>query len=455
MKNLLVIGMALMFLSASALATDANFSYDNIKTPMAGIPNVPDPNVILQGGDNINDATVIDALPYNTTGTTSGYTNDYDEICPYSGSTAPDVVYSYSPSADILVDISLCGNSQYDTKLYVYQNSAGNLVECIDDNCPGYQSELLGLALTGGNTYYIVVDGYGTEFGDYTFDMMEVQAPPPPPNCDGSLYGQVVHGPADPWSAGTSDAGTPGSYLVYDNFSSGGLIGGVKFWGLDMMYNNGWFECFEPSATFEINFYEDLNGQPGTMMESFIATCQTLPTGIMYNNDFELNEYYATFDPPFVMNNGWISIQGISDPQNCWFLWMSGTGGDGRRYQWLGNQLELQFFDQGYCLYTENTSSVDETADLLPTEIDMLSAYPNPFNAKTTIAFSLKDAGQVKIAIHDLLGRRVDQIDMGYLSNSTIHSVSYDANSLATGVYYYSLMVDGAKKATSKFSLLK
>jgi hypothetical protein len=49
----------------------------------------------------------------------------------------------------------------------------------------------------------------------------------------------------------------------------------------------------------------------------------------------------------------------------------------------------------------------------------MLSAYPNPFNATTTIAFSLKDAGNVKIAIHDLLGRQVDIIDMGYLSNST------------------------------------
>jgi hypothetical protein len=67
----------------------------------------------------------------------------------------------------------------------------------------------------------------------------------------------------------------------------------------------------------------------------------------------------------------------------------------------------------------------------------------------------LKDAGNVKIAIHDLLGRQVDIIDMGYLSNSTVHSVNYDANKLATGVYYYSLMVDGAKKTTKKFSLLK
>lgn len=453
MKSLLVFGIVFLLTFGTAMASDTDFSFDD-KEASITTPNIPDPNVILQGGDNINDAAVIDDLPYNTTGTTAGYTNDYDEICPYSGSTSPDVVYSYTPGADITVDISLCGNSAYDTKLYVYEDSVGNLVDCIDDNCPDLRSELLGLSLTGGNTYYIIVDGYGTEFGAYSFDMEEVVPPPPPPNCDASLYGQLVHAPGDPWSAGTSDEGTPGSYLVYDNFSSGGLIGGIKFWGLDMQYNSGWSECFEAQMTFEFKFYEDNNNQPGTEMESFIVTCDAQPTGLLYNSSFELNEYFAIFDSPFIMDSGWVSIQGISDPQNCWFLWMSGTGGDGRRYQWLGNQLELQFFDQGYCLYSD-VSSVEESVELLPTEIDMLTAYPNPFNATTTIAFSLKDAGNVKIAIHDLLGRQVDVINMGYLSNSTIHSVNYDANELATGVYYYSLMVDGEKKTAKKFSLLK
>jgi hypothetical protein len=454
MKNLLVFGIVFLLMFGAALANDTNFSYES-KEASTATPNVPDPNVILQGGDNINDATVIDALPYNTTGTTTGYTDDYDETCPYGGSISPDVVYSYTPGADMTVDISLCTNTSYDTKLYVYENSVGNLLDCIDDNCPDYQSELLGLGLTGGNTYYIIIDGYDGASGNYSLEMDEVLPPPPPPNCDASLFGQLVHAPGDQWSAGTSDEGTPGSYLVYDNFSSGGLIGAIKFWGLDMQFNSGWLECFEAQMTFEFKFYEDNNNQPGTEMESFIVTCDAQPTGLLYNSSFELNEYFAIFDSPFVMDNGWVSIQGLSDPQNCWFLWMSGTGTDGLRYQWLGDSLDPQPYDQGYCLYTEVTSSVDETADLLPTEIDMLSAYPNPFNATTTIAFSLKDAGNVKIAIHDLLGRQVDIIDMGYLSNSTVHSVNYDANKLATGVYYYSLMVDGAKKTTKKFSLLK
>ncbi len=404
MKILLTICLVTCLIGGAALASEANLSFDSYKTPTAITPNVPDPNIILQGGDTINDATVIDALPYNTTGTTTAFGDDYDEVCNYSGSTSPDVVYSFTPTADVTVDISLCANSDYDTKLYVYEDSVGNLVDCIDDNCPLYQSELTGLSLTLGNTYYIVVDGFGGEFGNYSFDMVEVVPPPPPPNCDDGLFGQVTHQPSDAWSAATSDAGSPGPYLTYDNFNSGGVIGAIKFWGLDLLYNNGWSDCVEDPMTFEINFYEDSNGMPGTMLESFTVACDIVPTNLQYSG-YDLNEYYAILSPSFVADYGWVSIQGISAPSNCWFLWMSGNGIDGNGYQWDGQNLNVREYDQGYCLYTEMTS-VDETADLLPTEMDILTSYPNPFNAKTTIAFSLKEAGNVSIAIHDLLGRR-------------------------------------------------
>jgi len=44
---------------------------------------------------------------------------------------------------------------------------------------------------------------------------------------------------------------------------------------------------------------------------------------------------------------------------------------------------------------------------------------------------------------------------MGHLVNDKIHTVNYDAESLSTGTYFYSLIVDGNKKVTQKFSLLK
>ena len=145
------------------------------KEQVVVIPSVPDPDVILQGGDDISTATPIAALPFSDNGTTTGYTNDYDEACPWP-STSPDVVYSYEAPADMSVYITLCGGSGYDTKLFVYENeyTPGNAYACNDDVCPGYISRLNNVFMASGNTYYIVVDGYGGDSGDYTIDMFEL-----------------------------------------------------------------------------------------------------------------------------------------------------------------------------------------------------------------------------------------------------------------------------------------
>ncbi len=90
------------------------------KPEYTGPKNIPDQNVILQGGDDCASAVAIPAIPFYADGFTTGFTDDYDEVCPYSGSLSPDVVYSYTPAADIIVNLTLCvGQTDYDTKLYV------------------------------------------------------------------------------------------------------------------------------------------------------------------------------------------------------------------------------------------------------------------------------------------------------------------------------------------------
>jgi hypothetical protein len=128
-----------------------------------------------EGGETIATAVVIPELPCNDYGVTCDNVNDYDEVCPFPGSTAPDVVYSYTPSEDVAVYCSLC-DSSYDTKLYVYADSVGHLVACNDDDCQELQS-YLEMTLQGGVTYYFVVDGYGTACGPYIFHLYPDPAP--------------------------------------------------------------------------------------------------------------------------------------------------------------------------------------------------------------------------------------------------------------------------------------
>jgi hypothetical protein len=177
-----------------------------VKSPVAYPENIPDP--ARQGGDTTWSALVIPGLPYNDSGTTTGYTDDYDEVCPYDGSHAPDVVYRYTPSCAQAVTIDLC-NSNFDTKLYIY-DSVLNLIACNDDfyfgaPCFVYSSRLENVALAAGQTYYIVIDGYGNASGAYTFEI-----PCGCPPC-------VVPCPAD-----ASTEGEPGLVPDYVDLWNGG-----------------------------------------------------------------------------------------------------------------------------------------------------------------------------------------------------------------------------------------
>jgi hypothetical protein len=138
----------------------------------------------LQGGENIASAFVLsEPLPVISSGTTAGYLDDYDEECPYPGSNAPDVVYAFTPASGVTVNIDLCGSS-FDTKLFVYENAAtpGFPFDCnddfyLDESCGLYVSKIEGAVLTGGNTYYIVIDGStGTDYGNYVLTISEVIA---------------------------------------------------------------------------------------------------------------------------------------------------------------------------------------------------------------------------------------------------------------------------------------
>ncbi|MFH2036263.1 MAG: GEVED domain-containing protein [Candidatus Zixiibacteriota bacterium] len=150
------------------------------KAPYSG-PQAPAPdvNVTKQGGDDIASAVAI-TMPYSNTGTNVGYTDDYDEACTWS-STSPDVVYSFANTVDQQMDVDMYGSS-YDTKIFIYENDATTLVACNDDYYSDYVSALFNVNITAGNTYYIVIDGYGGDAGDYVINA-DVHAMPDPFEC--------------------------------------------------------------------------------------------------------------------------------------------------------------------------------------------------------------------------------------------------------------------------------
>ncbi len=127
-----------------------------------------------EGGEDCASAVPVnEPLPYNDGGDTSDNLDDYflgvwGDGCPFDDA-APEVVYIFRPTANVVVTIDLSG-SDYDTKMWVYQGTcdAVNVVACDDDGGDGLDSKISNLALTAGSDYFIIIDGYDDNSGVYT-----------------------------------------------------------------------------------------------------------------------------------------------------------------------------------------------------------------------------------------------------------------------------------------------
>lgn len=87
-----------------------------------------------------------------------------------------------------------------------------------------------------------------------------------------------------------------------------------------------------------------------------------------------------------------------------------------------------------------------------------IQSYPNPFNAATTISYSLNANSHVKLEIFDILGHRVAMLVDGQES-AGLHQVTWNGKditgrALASGVYIYRLSAESTFK-TQKVILLK
>lgn len=207
---------------SGALST-SNVAAEKVAGP--GSLGLPALATDFQGGDTCGAAVDLGSLPAEVSGTTIGYVNDYDEACPYAGGTAPDVVYSYTPATNMSITASLCTPgtaTDYDTKLYIYENACpGTVTACEDDSCsaPLYANYVSEVAadLIAGNTYYFVVDGYGTSAGNYTLlveEFIQQTCPcPPAADLDESLFdpdcGNDPTGGLDPNGGCNSDLNDP------------------------------------------------------------------------------------------------------------------------------------------------------------------------------------------------------------------------------------------------------
>jgi hypothetical protein len=100
-------------------------------------------------------------------------------------------------------------------------------------------------------------------------------------------------------------------------------------------------------------------------------------------------------------------------------------------------------------------TAIDEFKILDDPELKLYN-YPNPFNGRTMISFSLPEAGFVEVTVFDVLGRQVSELFSGYLPAGDHQCLWPAAHELTpkSGIYYYRVTTEN-RSETGKMMFLK
>ena len=90
---------------------------------------------------------------------------------------------------------------------------------------------------------------------------------------------------------------------------------------------------------------------------------------------------------------------------------------------------------------------------VVPTEVSLSKAYPNPFNPSTTISYDVPSDMDISLVVYDVRGRMVAELANGMREQGR-YDVIWNAENQSSGVYFMKLVAGNTMK-TQKMMLLK
>ncbi|MCP4582452.1 MAG: T9SS type A sorting domain-containing protein [candidate division Zixibacteria bacterium] len=90
-------------------------------------------------------------------------------------------------------------------------------------------------------------------------------------------------------------------------------------------------------------------------------------------------------------------------------------------------------------------TSVKDT-ELLPERFGLEGNYPNPFNANTTIEYTLPEASNVTLEVYTILGQKTATLVNEY-QDAGHHTVNWQASNITSGIYYYRIVAGDITQA--------
>jgi hypothetical protein len=311
------------------------------------------------GGDTFNSSVQLMSLPYNDTGDTSTLTNTIAN----ASNDAFYLINSILPLTN--VDIDLTG-SAFDTYLWVYASDMNTVLWSNDDYNGTLQSALMDLTLNANTDYYIVVEGFSSNNGNYTLNVssdyvgsiVDPDAPSPISNqnpADGAINVALL--PTLTWTFGANTE-TYDLYLDTVNPPLTAVVTGAAS-GVTGSYT-------PPGDLLDSTVYYWRVVSHNSITTNAVMSTMRFNTVILPITNFPSIE---TFEQGGVLPISW--MQGNEDQAD----WMVGTSTPNWQ---TGPQNGDHTSGAGYFVYTNSIGQTGLRHDLLAQPVDV-SALTNPY----------------------------------------------------------------------------
>ena len=231
---------------------------------------------------------------------------------------------------------------------------------------------------------------------------------------------------------------TDGGENWVEHFSGVGGLTSVFFTD----YNNGWIVGGGGKILHTSN-----GGVVPVELTSFTAQAENQKVILNWTTATELN------------NNGFEIQRRVAESDFATVAFVKGEGT-------TTNQKEYSFVDKDlvdgkyfYRLKQVDYNGTYEYSDVIEVDVRSLNEYdleqnfPNPFNPTTTIGYVLKEKTNAKLILLNAIGEEVAVL-VNEEQDKGLHKIDFNANTLASGVYFYRLQA-GDFVQTKKMLLLK
>lgn len=261
-------------------------------------------------------------------------------------------------------------------------------------------------------------------------------------------------------------------YGIFFNDEFTGFVGGVTqptiFFidGWIWKTTNGgmnWNFVFHTSDNIFIGGFSFINSMTGYACGSFGNIFKTTNGGDNWST------YILSNNP----NLGSIYANNNTTAYTCGLRGLYKTSNSGTN--WTNTNIQNKYYseiifinnDTGYVVGEDgiifktttggNTVDINLISNEVPEKISLSQNYPNPFNPQTKIRFAVpvnSNNALVNIKVYDIVGKEVAVI-VNETLNDGEYEVTFNGNNLPSGIYFYSLNIDGQFIDSKKMMLIK